>query len=405
MKLKVKRKNRISIDLRSIFYFLIIFPFFHLQSISELAEIDRAWFAIDRILLGLKICISVSIILLNVNRRKTYSSVIWIIFYTFLLAITSFANNSFSFNYFLSSIMPIAGFAILCKEFLNKNQDKFIESAYRLFAFLSICGALSIYIFPNGFYNAPTKAGAIYLLGRKNASFFYYFIYVFLGRYRKLVKGKDISTINYFVYVFLLISLTICDCISGVILLSLCIIYVFTDRKKSRLMELFTPRIMFIIFAIFAVLIPTVLVGARLNFLTFFNRSSSFSGRDFLWMQAIELIKKHPLLGNGINVSFSLNNSLSTIANQAHNIYLDIGVRYGLITLMFFLVMIYVVFYKLHEGNNKQVTRNAAFFLWILLIHSIFDYVSDYLLFFVIMICLHYCSTTNPDDKSEQKTN
>lgn len=350
--------------------------------------IDRTWYRIDRLFIIIKIVSSVAFLCYGALRRNTSFVVIGIILFAACETIVSVANGSLTISFFLSTIMPMVGFAYMCKFYMSKYRDCFLDGAYCLFSFLSFTGALMIFLFPYGFNHTAQKAGAIYFLGSKNNSFFYYFIYLLLSRYRKLRDNAEISLFDIIKYLFLISSLVVCESVNGGLMIAAIIFYYVLEKKRAHIMRILTPKTMLVGFFVITILIPTVLLNSDLRIFALLNRTSSFSGRDFIWAQALVLIKKHPFLGNGIGTFFYLNTSDLRIAAQAHNIFLDIAARYGIISLAILLGLIIYIIAFLQKGEDKKISRNNAFFLIILMIHSLFDFVSMYFLIFSMIMSI-----------------
>lgn len=121
--------------------------------------------------------------------------------------------------------------------------------------------------------------------------------------------------------------------------------------------------------------------------LKFFGRTSSYSGRDDIWEQAVEIIKEHWLAGNGIGSEFYLPSGI--YATHAHNWYLDIITKYGVIPIVLFAFYLIYQMAKLWRNHQYNINSLLVLIMSILLIHSIFDDISFYI-FIMVFAFIEY---------------
>src|SRR5699024_9291326 len=106
------------------------------------------------------------------------------------------------------------------------------------------------------------------------------------------------------------------------------------------------------------------------DILGLFNKDMTFSYRDVLWMNAVDMIKQSPLWGYG---SFTQEQMEMYIGNKfsAHNYYLDVLLRGGMIALSFLILgLLYVSKFIIKSlGTNVPrliiATCASYFIMWI----------------------------------------
>lgn len=85
-------------------------------------------------------------------------------------------------------------------------------------------------------------------------------------------------------------------------------------------------------------------------------------GRFEIWENAIQLFDAAPLIGNGTGYM----ESLSTSTGYAHNIELDVLVSYGIVGMLFYVIILLLSLYKLFITRNypKRTFMLLLFIVW-----------------------------------------
>lgn len=381
-------KPHIGISKEILANIIILLPFFELLTFEELIQTNHApvlW-KIVLIVYSLSRISFSSIALFKGNIDSSLISFWGILTFIVLENIVSLFNDSLYINFFVGSL-TMAGLVLICSKMIFKSSRIFICSCYYLFGFMSILGMLSTFIFPNGFFHAPIKAYAIYFLGSKNTAFFYYIVFIYFLLYRDLIYYGHFLFKRVLWIILFIISSLICDAANSfIILLIILIIYTFNCKVNISL-RLFKFKILLPIILVLALLI--LIEPVRNLFSPIFGllgRDVTFTGRDFLWHQAIQKFLEHPLLGNGIDTTFKL--QTGAVASHAHSHYLDILSKYGVITLASLIVTIGMVIRKSKKyNNNRYVIMLNWIIMFALLVHSIIDHLMIYN-FLIILVSI-----------------
>ena len=135
-----------------------------------------------------------------------------------------------------------------------------------------------------------------------------------------------------------------------------------------------------------------------------FGKDITFTGRIDLWDQALELIKKSPLLGCGhLSVSglqiFGNDNWTST---SCHNIYLDIIVETGFVGLVIFLIAILILTRNIDGFADKKMAQCFAILFFCYLISynfEVFFNAGQYIYNFPLLFFLSFCFAGNQRKK------
>lgn len=123
------------------------------------------------------------------------------------------------------------------------------------------------------------------------------------------------------------------------------------------------------------------------------KKDITLSGRTLLWDNVLKNAKNKPILGNGMQTLIydkdffgsSANNELDCLkVGHAHNSYMTILYRYGILGLMSYLATILMVIFKLRENYTNKYANIIFFAIIIVLLLSIFDTIDCSGLYFIL---------------------
>lgn len=374
--------NTLYVKRKCMIYVLLLLPFFELYSLEMFAA-KGVFPAVIKVITTLcslgRIGITGYLVCDYLYRRRLPSLITtWGMGLFCLSCITaSFLNGSLYLQYIVGNITYI-GLALLCEKMMRNSVEDFHKACLILFGFYSMIGAVTIYLFPNGFFNAATKAEAVYFLGSKNSSFFYFMILLFFYYYESQRKKGRLPKFGGIVCIALLFAVKICDSSSSLMCLLLILAGYLVIKYGQRFYKFLNAKLLFVfcilltLFIIFSanhVVIKTIveMVG----------RNTSYSGRDKLWEQAMEMFMENPFIGNGIFSEFQL--ATGVWATHAHDVYLDWLAKFGIFPLVIFLVTTLMILHKCAKSKNKKMVNLIGIFLFVLYLHNIFDDVSMYI--------------------------
>lgn len=123
-----------------------------------------------------------------------------------------------------------------------------------------------------------------------------------------------------------------------------------------------------ILFVSLLALLPFVpqSVTTRLGSLGASVEAKDLGGRVGLWLQSINILSKHPLLGLG---SGALD---SAIGSAAHNTFISVVTETGIIGLVFFIIILAIVFIQaLSIPNENSKHWVAIYLIWIIGVFSL----------------------------------
>lgn len=255
-----------------------------------------------------------------------------------LLLISSFYSSIslslLNFRSFLNTILLILSLYVfylfiplLIKEKLNRTLDLVL-------IFISIVSLIGIFIFIRG-----SILGYYPIYGRAASFMFdpnYYGSFAAIGVVLSMKKNRK--------YLFLgfinIIGLYFSGSRGAMLSLALSIVIGYFFHKGNK----FKKFIVYLL--IIALLFGMVFL---LNKLGFFRSYQGTSGRDNLWQTSFELIRSQPLWGYG-NFSSAFQ-GLGIGYSSSHNGLIDLALRYGLIPLLIYIIIIIKSFFKGVRNN------------------------------------------------------
>ena len=141
--------------------------------------------------------------------------------------------------------------------------------------------------------------------------------------------------------------------LTGIIMIGFIVFYYFLGEKMLRLRKI-SPKLLFwISIGIFIFLMFFVSVGRYTAIISFlFNGNVTFSNRLRIWNAGMDIIRKSPLFGIGSQSTETLVRYIYNV--HAHNHFLEIGIRSGIIGLFIYVYIIWIAVKKLSDYKQQK---------------------------------------------------
>ncbi len=378
MRISAKLQDRIQ-RLPLVVYIVLLLAFFEPLSVEMLAEGDYSplWNLLDIVFKGLNILFATlgyGIVFYRFFVKKEKYDLLYFVLalHMILFVISCLANGSFPVT-FLGSTYGSVGMLFLLDALLKNSESRFLLAGKVLFGALCAASVLSIFLFPHGFFNNASKYQALWALGAKNNAFpFYYIFFLFLFA-EKSCLNKKLCVLTVLSVIAMIIGARICQSANTTICLFL-ILVVYILYKTGFLVEKLDIRILL---GLFALLLLVVYLGSRLQLIDFvaslFGRNATFSGRDYLWEQAIDHALANPLFGAGNDILYSMRSNPDATTAHAHSQYLDKLAKFGFPQLIALIVTLAILVTRVHKNADKRQSRMMGLMLLIYMLHMSFD--------------------------------
>ncbi|OVE67766.1 hypothetical protein CCS79_12480 [Clostridium diolis] len=329
------------------------------------------------------------IILLTVTikYKKYFSwSIILVFLYTFFVMLSQFINGQ-NFITLIGLCAPWIGLCLLANYLIKENITRAIKISYRVLYIYCLINLITMLFFPDGMVNGRLEQ-ATWFLGNKNVIIVYVLPCMFFCILNSLYKYNKVTLHSKVQLIICSLSIFISQSATSIVGIVAFLLVVFLeDRKIIRKVTKYILNYKIIMISIFTLFFMLV-ISRDTSIFSFFivdvlNRTTSFTGRNVLWDQAIALFQKSPYWGVGDFIIYVVSGEEMV---HAHDIYLDILARYGIFTLITFITFLFYCVKCASKGKNAWV---ANLTISIILIISLFE-VYSFNLFFYTFIFMSY---------------
>lgn len=286
----------------------------------------------------------------------------YIFMYIIFLGIMTAINSGSFIAYIIQStyiFVPI----IIITYHSQKNTSALIGGLSGLFSVLVLANFFLMIVLPGGVYSEVTSTGLVnyHLLGYKNqmSSVLVTAVVIFIVHSYYVF---DKLTLNCLLKMFIVVCTIFMGksstAIVGLIFMAVFIFLYYRSKKASGI------RIQLSVVALLMIAVVVLRLQDVFSFILvdILHKDTTFSNRVFIWDSAIKMILERPFLGYGIQNSLGqvyVEVGYAKVHTFAHNLYLDILIKAGVLGLLFFFnILRYVV----HE-TRKNKDEIIAFYI------------------------------------------
>lgn len=286
-------------------------------------------------------------------------------------------------------IVFYTGFSLVFIKMLKEKPNEVLNYLLYVFGIYNIIQLFTVIIYyPQGMTpeQGTLLEEAKYFFGGKNQAFMFMLLLLLIFTIKGILDKGKISKFVFLIIIVFAVEGYILDSMATVIcLILLALGYTLAITKRHRIIrKLLNPYILLfiigVIFCVFCIVNPLTdfsRTSSIAKVLSKFNRNLTFTGRIYLWQQALNMFMENPIIGG--SGEFSIN---GTDLTQAHNAFLDILGKYGLISFIPFLIFVFCIARNLNRIiENEKIYIICSISFFILLLHCCFDYMDMYALF------------------------
>lgn len=374
--IRKKKIERLTITQASIY--LILFPYLYPRGFAELYDSYKAFFTAW---LYLAMVLALAYLFVRASRTQlslTIQRIAASSFFVSNIIVTAIVQGGFS-----EGLQTLFAWPVLCLwlTIAFSNNHTFILNAIHNIQILDLIMQLIIYML--GTFSSTihlTYLGHVQLIGQ--VCLFSLLVGFLSLITRSVGKLKSIMLI-----VLSLIVCFIADADSAKLVLVLTIVAFML--KGAGLSSFFRRHLVFLLIGLFA--LSVVVIGLSTNRSDFLGVDWSLSGRNFIWDEALGLIRDSPLLGYGV-MGVEMTLFWGGVMNYAHNQLLQCMLDGGLIVTVLFIVMM-ISYAKLASNiSHPDIRYCFGCALIILMLLMIFDSVSWYPFVYMILSLISYYS-------------
>lgn len=298
---------------------------------------------------------------------------------------------------------------ILC---WNRNKGKLLLAYKNIIYTYAFIHFVTLLVCSNGLVDGYSGDGRVFFMGTKNTVTSYiilallaeYLYWTIKGDKRKRLRkvAKSIVMLNLFV---LLNGSATAMAIVGIIDIYFIMEIVFSGSLKFRkqVEQLFLIVLAITIVVFFGGIVlqsggDNPIVGA---ITAVFGKDITFNGRTAIWEAAIVNIAEHPLWGMGLGVKYDVWGNYRFVYS-AHNTILEYGVKYGCISLAFFLFSLFMAVRILVKKWGSEEIRFCLLIMLSIILSSMFEAMDGYYAFWSILFIPYLFSNVEHFAASER---
>lgn len=372
--MKDKKILKKDINARLLYLFLLI-PFFQVPYLTFTYPI------FDKIYMFYLIT-SVIIISLMVLIKKKYSSIINYVVILMLILFISSIYNGISLNSCFGLSLKVIGLSLLSDYGTKTDKFNFFSALEFFLTLLLLINFITIIKYPTGMYMNDTGYIENWFLGYKNTHILYIIPCLLASFLKSYCLDNKLHSRNYALFILSFISTMLVNNSTGLIGLAI-ISLVFIMKNITSITKIF--NIYNFIIAHIVLFISIIILHAQELFsfliVDILHKDLTFTGRVFIWEKAIRFIKIKPLLGYG-NISFEYNKYIYS----THNMILGILHKIGIIGLIIFCILFFVVAKKLYKERNNKICKMISFTLFAYLVMMLTEYYNFEYFIYILVI-------------------
>lgn len=345
-------------------FVILITPFFKPGSLEYIAPLVDTlfeyWLAIVSVVIGF----------LYLAYGRMSKMMLAIIAFEATLTLSTILNAGDYYGLVVDIVRTIP-FCMLIEIGIKQNPKELIKALAAVLGTECLINSITILAFPNGMYENDSIIGWYhtenYFLAYDNIHIMYLLPFLTnLWLYRTYRKKSAALTAVW----MLLFSATVYvtwSATSVVVITVFLIIFLFSEfRLMKKIIEL--KKYLVLIIAAFVGIILLRRQEFFANFIVdFLGKDLTLSGRTDIWDNALYWFEKHPIFGNGIQTIEVVYRAIG--APHAHNYILQILYQSGIMGLVCFAVILFLLFKPLRHAKGKEYgyILSAALFIYLVL--------------------------------------
>lgn len=282
-------------------------------------------------------------------QKVSYFMIALFFFEIWRIICTIYNGGNFS-SLFLTLANAIA-LAVVVEMGLKTDPDALLDSITLVLGTYVLAHLATILIFPEGMYEFNTYTEN-YLFGYRNNTIMLALPAIVFSMVRSLRLYNKI-TISAFVILAASITAVI-RAFSATAVVGICLLSVFIILAIIKFMPKFLNIYTYIIVNVlyfFGVIIMRVQNAFAFLIVDVLGRDLTFTGRTFIWDKALDAFTKSPVFGVG-EISNDASRDLIG-ATHAHNYYLDLLYKNGIIGFLLFMIILIICGISLYKHRNN----------------------------------------------------
>ena len=377
-----------------VIYFLFLISFCYIDFLSPLNK------GLNYVLYGMSFIMMIFFVLDN---KKDLFMCILLIFFVACF-ISTCINENARIYLFIQNYLKIIGFCIYTYKSIKIDSKNTIFSLSVVLYILIILNFLSIIIFPNGMY-ATERYTNNWFFKYDNTHIFMYFPALLVGYLNMKYNNKKIDFLYVSIFIIIAFCIFFCKSANSIVTFSIFTVYLIFKNRLNRIKWLNSRTFMYVLVGIFlAFVIFRIQDYFEWFIVGILHKNLTFSHRTYIWDIVIKYIKNSPILGYGVEdskfVAIKFGNANFT---HAHNTFLDIMYKGGIVSLIPFLLCIIMSINELYKNKRSYISTLFSVGLFCCLIMTIFEAREDKIGFYIVLLLCYYLKNIEDNIKFMNK--
>ena len=322
-------------------------------------------------------------------KKWSKMTLLCILYHGYLCGLTLFTKGDF-----VEIVQDSLFFCSLCilTEYCLKYNPRFLYTKLLLLLACEMLINVPSIFMENGLYATSFAQTTNYFLGYKNQMINIILPTLMLGYLYVLSQGKGSRILLFCLFIISFITVVHVDSKASTLMVCLMVFPVFCLCNFSNVFNMVTYLAVNIISFVSIVLLQVQKKMGPFIEMIFPGRNTSFSGRDFIWQNTINLIKENPVWGYGVEeyssllVRYGMSGGYTFFTLHAHDRFLETMYRGGIVLLIIYVIMLCVSTYYLFKYRKLNASKIVAFSLFVYLVGMITEFYRYSYLFFPMMV-------------------
>jgi len=325
---------------------LLLIPYFHPGYVS----VCMPW--LDRVYKAGKVVSALIVMVMGLReviktRYLSKAAVALIVMECWMLA-NVVLHQGFQ-GFAILNVMSVLVVCALVEIQVRRHAAKVLEAFLLVYELIIGINFITMILFPNGLYFTPMQLWDNWFIGYRNMFIFYFAPALALELMKKHAGG---SAVRYYVMLAVCtLSMVLGGSKTGLLCLLAFLALGLTGLYMKKLCNILTVTAVSL-----AAFVSIVLLGLQRYLTPLFDmlgRNVTFTNRIFIWENAIELIKKSPIIGYGIPSEEVRTEMLGLwTAVTAHNFILEVLFCFGVVGLVLIVIWMGISVYQLYHHRK-----------------------------------------------------
>lgn len=381
------------------FIFIVLVLLSLLAVYPNIFFLDKIFFVIPKLIFRCSLMLIIFIqYLFNIVKRKKIDLLFSIcLFFVFFQIFLTVINNADIKAVVYSNLMISLSCLIITDVYINVNKKLYIDTVFYYLLSMNII-SMSMFVFSG---KSTTLLANFY--GNQNDAFRYN-LPLMLISYYKFENKKHIAII---INIILLLQTIISEALTSSIVLFFLLIYMlFLSNKNIKFLNIIS-------YVFIGTILSLMFVIPKFNRYTFnkilvlVGKSKTASGRFNIYDIVINNIdSKSLIIGHGHYKPDMIHNMFANEGirpyNSCHNMYLEMLFKYGILSLIFFIILIILCFFIINKCNNIYIKNLSQISFAALILWSISEPVWFYNYLFVLGLMIYIIGKYEFDIKNQR---